>query len=175
MAWINVRDLPGRGLPTPQEMREVEGNIARRAKARFYADENFPTAAIDHLCELGAKVITAQEAGLRRHPDENHTAYALRTKAILVTCDRDYLNERLFPLISCPAVFVISFGTGTKQEIHRSFACLAYPLRAPQFYDKWCKVDASPDGWTEWRRYFNGTTSRERYRVRNGIMQQWSD
>jgi hypothetical protein len=69
---------------------------------RFYADENFPTAAIEILRRLGANVITVRDARRRGHPDENHTAEALRMGRILITCDRDYLNERRFPLIHCP-------------------------------------------------------------------------
>ncbi|HEX4310602.1 MAG TPA: DUF5615 family PIN-like protein, partial [Acidobacteriaceae bacterium] len=49
----------------------------------------------------GAQVVTVQEADLRRHPDENHAAFALRYGYILLTCDRDYLDNRKFPLIHC--------------------------------------------------------------------------
>jgi len=72
--------------------------------ARFYADENFPYLATRMLRRFGAQVVTVQEADLRRHPDENHAAYALRYGYILLTCDRDYLDNRKFTLIHCPAI-----------------------------------------------------------------------
>lgn len=57
--------------------------------------------------------MTVKEARLTGHPDENHVAQALRLGRILITCDRDYLDERRFPLIGCPAVAVCDFGSGT--------------------------------------------------------------
>src|SRR5262249_26646363 len=41
---------------------------------------------------------------------------------------------------------------------------LAAVFRTPQFYDKWCKVDAKPDCWTELLRHLDGTTSKKRLR-----------
>jgi len=47
------------------------------------------------LRELKADVLTVQANRRRRHPDENHAAEALRLRRILITCDRDYLDERV--------------------------------------------------------------------------------
>lgn len=41
-------------------------------------------------------MLTVVEAKKSGHPDENHTAEALRLGRVLITCDRDYLNERRF-------------------------------------------------------------------------------
>jgi hypothetical protein len=57
---------------------------------------------------------------------------------VVVTCDRDFLDERRHPLIKCPAVFIFDFGSGTVDEMRRAFTCLAAVLRTPQFFDKWC-------------------------------------
>jgi hypothetical protein len=118
-------------------------------------------------------VVTAQEAGNHRHPDENHSAYALREGRVLITCDRDYLNERRFPLIHCPAIVVFDFGSGSIQDIRKAFRCLRLVLKVPQFYDKWAKIDAKPEAWTESMRFLNGTTSRTRYRLYRGVTQEW--
>lgn len=173
--WRDIEELAAEDPPSPKELREVLENLARKAKARFYADENFPANAAAVLRSLGAHVVTAQEAGRGGHPDENHAAYALKNGLILVTCDRDFLSESKHPLIHCPAVFVFSFGSGSDDEIRRSYRCLASALRTPQFFDKWWKVEASPDSWTESVRYANGTTSRQRHRVWHGRVQQWVD
>ena len=122
---------------------------------------------------LGAKVITAQEVRLRQHPDENHAAYALKNGYILLTCDRDYLDEQRFRLIHCPALAVFDFGAGSYEEIKQAFICLWRALRAPQFYDKWTKIDAKRDSWTELSRHLDGTTSRVRCRVHRGQFQEW--
>ena len=74
----------------------------RKAKPRFHADENFPELATAIPRAFKANVLTMQEARRRGHPDENHTAEAFRLGRVFITCDRDYLDKRRFPLIHCP-------------------------------------------------------------------------
>jgi hypothetical protein len=112
MPWTHLRIAADDLLPE-RERRQVEDYVDRRARPRFYADENFPSVAIQILRQLGADVLTVHDARLRRHPDENHVAAALRLGRILITCDRDYLNDRRFPLVHCPALIVCDFGSGT--------------------------------------------------------------
>ena len=64
--------------PKPKEAQQVFAYFQRKAKARFYADENFPERAIALLREMGAKVQTSRQAGLNRRSDEDQLAYALR-------------------------------------------------------------------------------------------------
>lgn len=128
--------IVARNPPTRKEVQQVSDYVSRRAKARFYADENFPTKATDLVRRIGARVRTAQEVGLIGVPDENQLAYTRRNEMILLTCDRDFLDERRFPLIHCPAIFVFNFGKGSLREMRQALQCLGSPLRAPQFYDK---------------------------------------
>ncbi len=105
MTWVNMEVLVERNPPTRKEVQQVLDYRARRAKARFYADEDFPPQAVHLVREMGAKVQTNREAGLGGHDDGDQIAYALRNGLILLTCDRDYLDERRFPIIHCPAIF----------------------------------------------------------------------
>jgi len=173
MTWKSATEMSKMTPPDPKEVQEVELYAARKAKPRFYADENFPKQAGAILRKLGARVTTAQEVGRKRHPDENHAAFALKNGLVLVTCDRDYLNNRRFPLIHCPAIFVFDFGGGTVREMRQAFRCLFPVFCAPQFYDKWWKIDASPDSWTESARFLDGSSSRTRYRFSHGVLQEW--
>ena len=175
MAWTNIQDLVAADPASPHEVREVLDNLARHAKARFYSDENFPPRATTILRAMGARVVTAQEAGLLRHPDENHVAYARNNGLVLVTCDRDFLDEQRHPLIRCPAIFVFDFGSGSTLDIRRAFRCLAAVFRTPQFFDKWWKIDAKRDSWTEYVRHRDGSTTRSRLRVLRGRFQEWVD
>src|SRR5215469_8037706 len=107
MPWVNVGDLyRGEKGPSEREIAQVLDYARRRAKPRFLADENFPPLVGRILEGRGGRVTTVQEIKRRGHPDENHAAYALAHGLILVTCDRDYLDERRFPLIHCPAIVV---------------------------------------------------------------------
>ena len=159
--------------PSSREAQEVLDNLARRAKARFYADENFPLKATAILRAMGAKVMTAQDARLTGRSDEDHIAYARSNGLVLVTCDRDFLDERRHPLIHCPAVFVFSFGSGSRAEMRRAFRCLSTVFLMPQFFDKWWKVDAKRDCWSEYVRHKDGSTARSRMRLWRGRLQEW--
>lgn len=175
MSWMDLARLVRANPPSKKEIAQGLEYQRRKGKVSFYVDENFPTAATRLLKSMRARVTTVQEAKLRRHPDENHTAHALKNGFVLLTCDRDYLDERRFPLIHCPAIVVFNFGSGSIRDVARSFACLETIIRIPQFYDKWMKIDANPDSWTEYARFLNGTTSRTRYRIYQGRVQQWID
>lgn len=173
MGWCDTNLSPAEKL-TYREVRQVEGYIRRKAKPRFYADENFPTIATEILRRRGADALTVQEAGRRRHPDENHTAEALRLGRVLITCDRDYLDERRFPLIHCPAIIICDFGRCSVREIHGTFGCLWSVFAVPQMYDKWVKIDANQDCWTEHIRFLDGNTAHHRFRIFRGRLQEWS-
>jgi hypothetical protein len=170
-----VDDWLAKNPPIREEIAEVERYAARKAKPRFYADENFPAQAVAILREWGARVETVQEAQLCGHPDENHAAYALKHCLVLLTCDRDFLNFKKFPLTSCPAIYVFNFGGGTEGEMHQALLCVWGPFVAPPFFDKWCKVDAGRDCWVESVRYLDGCSSRTRCRYYRGEYQEWLD
>lgn len=175
MPWIDAHLLYKSNPASPKEIEQGEDFEKRKAKARFYADENFPTIATNLLKGAGLDVVTAHDAGKRGEPDENHAAYALQQGRVLVTCDRNYLDERRFPLIHCPAITVFDFGPGSIEHIKKAFRCLRSMIRIPQFYDKWAKIDAKPEALTEYMRFLNGTTARTRYRRYRGMLQEWVD
>ena len=173
MGWVDLADLVRADPPTKKEMEEVLRYRRRKAKARFYADENFTALAVEVLRGMGTKVVTVQELGLRKHPDENHVAYALKHGYVLLTRDRDYLNESRFPLIHCPTIVVFDFGSGSRREIEQAFLCLKRVLSMPQFFDKWTKIDANRDSWIEHYRTLDGRTHRTRCRIHKGNYQEW--
>ena len=174
-SWVDVAEKVKTEPPSKSEIRQGMDYLRRRAKVRFYADENFPYLATRMLRRFGTQVVTVQDAGLRRHPDENHAGYALRYGYVLLTCDRDYLDNRKFPLIHCPAIAVFDFGKGSPREILAALQCLRTAFRIPQFYDKWMKIEAAKDSWIETARFLNGTTARTRYRWFRGKLQEWAE
>jgi hypothetical protein len=155
--WVDAAEIVKQKPPSEAELRQGMEYLKRGAKARFYADENFPFIAARILRRLGAQVETVQEAGLCGHPDE------------------DYLDNRRFPLIHCPAIAVFDFGGGSVSDILAAFRCLRPVFRTPQFYDKWTKIDAVRDSWIISSRFVNGTTDRSRYRWHRGNLQEWID
>ena len=169
--WIDLKaEASGR-----KALQQFLDFFRRKAKARFYADENFPEQAISLLRAMGGKVQTNQQAGLRGHPDQDQLAYARKHGLVFVTCDRDFLDEHRYPLVHCPAIFVFDFGAGSLKEMKQAFDCLGAVFRTPQFFDKWCKVDAKRDCWTQLFRHQDGTTSRTRMRLWRSTVQEWVD
>ena len=159
-----------------KEAEEVERILKqKKTHARFLADENFPGPAVALMRQLSFRVLTAAETGLIRHPEENYVSYALRNGMVLVTQDRDFLNREKFPLFHCCAIVVFDFGSGTRNEMVRAMRALIAIDRAPSFYDKWARLHAKPDEWTEETRHLDGSTSRTRYRRHEGSVQEWVD
>lgn len=175
MPWMHVVEIAKQNTATKKEIEQVLDYRRRKAKPQFYADENFPSAAVKLVRSRGVHVLTAQEADRQGHPDENHAAFALKDGRVLLTCDRDYLDERRFPLIHCPVIVVCDFGSGSSNEMRQTFRCLRAMFTVPQFFDKWTKIDAKRESWTEYCRYLNGRTSRTRYRLYKGQLQEWMD
>ena len=173
MPWMDAIEVARSTPPTKKEREQVLEYRRRKAKPRFYVDENFPATAVRLLRGTNVQVLTSREAGLDGNPDENHAAFALKAGCILLTCDRDYLDEQRFPLIHCPAIVVFGFGSGSSVEMKDAFRCLRTMYGSPQFFDKWVKIDAKRDCWSEYWRFLDGTTSRSRYRVYRGKLQEW--
>jgi Domain of unknown function (DUF5615) len=77
--WIDFKAE----VPKPKEVHQAISYFKRKAKARFYADHNFPEQAVGLLRAMGAKVQTSYRVGLNRHSDKDQLAYALRHGLIL--------------------------------------------------------------------------------------------
>lgn len=87
------------------------GPVAERlvAQPRIYADANVPSGIVAHMrARLRWDVLfVLEEADLRRAPDLKHYALAQQLRRTLVTLDRDYLDDRRFPIDGCGGVLVI--------------------------------------------------------------------
>ena len=80
------------------------------ARPRIYADANMPAGIVAHMrTRLKWDVLfVLEEDDLRRAPDEKHYQLAQQLCRTLVTMDRDYLDDRRFPLVSSGGVLVIN-------------------------------------------------------------------
>jgi predicted nuclease of predicted toxin-antitoxin system len=82
------------------------GSIKFR-RARLYADEMVEDEAIGFLRSNKVNVQSARELDFAGRGDSFHVSHALRTKRFLLTKDRDFLNDRKFPLNHIPGIIVI--------------------------------------------------------------------
>ena len=85
---------------------------ARRlsARPRIYADANVPAGLVVHMrVRLQWDVLfVLEQDDLRRAPDLKHYQLALQLRRTLVTMDRDYLDDRRFPLSESGGVIVMN-------------------------------------------------------------------
>ena len=92
-------------------LSEELGPVAQRlvAQPRIYADANVPSGIVAHMrMRLRWDVLfVLEDADLRRAPDVKHYALAQQLRRTLVTLDRDYLDDRRFPIAGCGGVLVI--------------------------------------------------------------------
>jgi hypothetical protein len=92
-------------------LSEELGPVAERlvARPRIYADANVPAGLVAHMRErLHWDVLfVLEDPDLRRAPDVKHYQLAQQLRRTLVTLDRDYLDDRRFPLEGCGGVLVI--------------------------------------------------------------------
>jgi hypothetical protein len=76
---------------------------------RIYADANVPAGIVAHMrARLRWDVLfVLEEDDLRRAPDAKHYQLAQQLRRTLVTLDRDYLDDRRFPLAESGGVLVV--------------------------------------------------------------------
>ena len=79
-------------LPDKQEIKRALG------KAKFYADHDIDESIPIVLQHLKYDVEIAREVGAESQPDEFHFRRAFKTNRVLITHDKDYLDNNRFPL-----------------------------------------------------------------------------
>jgi predicted nuclease of predicted toxin-antitoxin system len=117
----------------PWERVENPDSDTRRAlnqmfgrKVQFLLDESLDSTLVFALNELGFKAETVTGAGLSGRSDEDVFAYAWRNDKILLTSDRDFLDDRRFPHHRNPGVIILpndpidsdSFTTALRQALY---------------------------------------------------------
>jgi predicted nuclease of predicted toxin-antitoxin system len=90
------------------ELQAIAQDLA--AAPRVYVDANVPVGAVDRMRrDLSWDVLFVLEhEDLRRARDTDHYNRAFDLGRTLITLDRDFLDDRAFPLTSSPGVIVCS-------------------------------------------------------------------
>jgi len=64
---------------------------------QILADESTPFILVQHIKNIGVRVFTAKEKGLRGKPDEEVLEFAVEHKLIILTSGLDFGNILLYP------------------------------------------------------------------------------
>ena len=98
---------------------------ARGRQPRVYVDANVPAGAVRYMRgRLHWDVLFVMEHDdLRRAADETHYQMARQLHRTLVTMDRDFLDERRFPVVESGGVIVLH--APDEQGLHKELARIA--------------------------------------------------
>jgi predicted nuclease of predicted toxin-antitoxin system len=107
--WRPLEDVPKKLFD------EVAARIAGRAK--FLVDESLGEAVARVISDVGYNVRFGPDVGLAGRSDEEVFAYAWKKGRVLLTHDRDFLDDRRFPFHRNPGVIVLPGGHGTHHNL----------------------------------------------------------
>jgi hypothetical protein len=105
-----------------KEISEFEHRF--RKKARFLVDENVDVGVSDAINELGWNSVTVGEVGLIGHSDEGVFAFAWNEDRMILTHDKDFLDNQRFPFHRNPGLFVLPGEQGQGDYRDRAVALI---------------------------------------------------
>ncbi len=164
-------------MPWRRVQRSGQVPAEWKRKTRFLVDENLGGEVALYLREKGFDAVSVEDAGLKGRTDEDVLASAWREERMLLTLDRDYLDDRRFPEHRNPGVVILSGGGGNDHELGMSHGiALAVFGTAPTLLRQ-AKVTISGDGhMTVRQRHFDsGIVAETRFRLKGGHYEQWED
>ncbi len=130
MAWTKL-DL---SVATKADMEPLTGEVS------FYADHNVDASIVYVLEHHRYDVESAADVQGQRQPDEFHFRRAFKSKRVLLTQDKDYLDNSRFPLSQTCGVVVFNVDTADTGQIARAlqivdtiFGGMAPALRQKKF------------------------------------------
>jgi hypothetical protein len=88
-------------MPTKKIKTEFTGKI------KLYADENIRLGIVQVLRMQGVNIRHAGEVGLTQKDDNTHYQYAKKTGRWLLTTDKDFLNNSLYPFEQIKGIAIV--------------------------------------------------------------------
>jgi predicted nuclease of predicted toxin-antitoxin system len=124
-------------LPVTAEART---NWLTAKQSKFFVDENRGREVTAFLREKKLNVRDVFEEGLVGRSDEDVMAFAWRTRCILLTHDRDFLDDSRFPEDRNPGVIVLPGGDGNQTAMGYGIARVLSSAAARRQHVPWGAV-----------------------------------
>ena len=103
-------------LAVGTKAQEAEFNSFRK-NTRFLVDESLGEDVARVLRELGWNAVYGPDVGLKRRSDEDVLAHAWREQRVLLTHDKDFLDDRRFPPHRNPGVVILPGASGADEAL----------------------------------------------------------
>ena len=127
-------------------------------KLRLYADASVPAPLVEELRSAKIPTLYAPEQGLSSRPDHQILAWAGRSSRVLLTFDRDFWDDRRFPLQTVHGVILVDVPAAQFGDALGAFM-LVYEAFAKSYSLDWwqsMKVRATTRGFVLKMRTFEG-------------------
>ncbi len=155
--------MPWKPLIHDKGEKQVFGRFLNRTqRTSFLADESLgPDAAELIRREWKADVEFVPDIGLGGRDNAEVLAYAWRTRRVLLTHDRDFLDDRRFPEHRNPGVVVLPGGSGEEDVLIQ--ALYFAMLLVGRWPESWIgvKVTVQKDGEVRIRQRHADTSTKE--------------
>jgi predicted nuclease of predicted toxin-antitoxin system len=149
-----------------------------KQKARFLVDESLGVEAARVIRASGWNVVYVDEVDLGGKSDEDVFAFGWREDRIILTHDKDFLDDRRFPFHRNPGVVVLPGATGeTPGLVHAVYGVLRLsgPYREA---NRGTKIQITEDGIWSMKGFAKGEVRLQKRRVkfgRHGEVWEWID
>ncbi len=154
----------------------ISGEFKKRT--RFLIDESLGAEVAIFLRDKGFSAVFVADVRLNGRSDEDVFSFAWREKRMLLTHDRDFLDDRRFPENRNPGVVVLPGGDGDQNAMGVGIGTVLAVFGAgPSIWEK-TKTAISPSGEMTIRRrnFETGKIETTRYRMTGkGNAEIWKD
>jgi predicted nuclease of predicted toxin-antitoxin system len=127
-----------------EETREFVRKYKKRA--RFLVDESLGIEAARVINSVGWNAKFVCELGLGGHSDEDVMGFAWRERRLLLTHDRDFLDDRRFPPNRNAGVLVLPGAEGCTDVLERELARVLITVGRHADAYRGCKIHIRGDG-----------------------------
>jgi hypothetical protein len=127
-------------------------------KLRLCADASVPAPFVEELRSAKIATLYAPEEGLSSRPDDQILAWARRSGGVLLTFDRDFWDDRKFPLQAVRGVIFVDVPAALFASALGAFMLVYEAFAKTYSLDRWqsMKVRATTRGFVLKMRSYEG-------------------
>jgi predicted nuclease of predicted toxin-antitoxin system len=168
--WVQLESAP------KSVVREILARV--RGRAKFLVDESLGIDVAPLISEAGYNAKFAADVGLTGRSDNEVFAFAWANRRVLLTHDRDFLDDDAFPFYRNPSVVVLPGAQGASNSLVAALGKVLSVLGNYKNLYPNAKVEVSHDNTWNIRYFEKGSGHARNMRLRfgdHGKVWQWED